>query len=79
MKLMHLPNKSRAGFTIMEVFVVFLVLLIITMICGWCINIYKVFTILMYSDTIVWSGSLICRIIGIFIAPMGSVLGLFFW
>lgn len=41
---------------------------------GWCANIYKIIT---GSGIDQWGGMEIGRVIGVFIAPLGAVLGFF--
>jgi hypothetical protein len=50
------------------------VLLVITFFVGWCMNIFKILN----GDFSHLDGLLVLRIVGIFIAPLGSILGLFF-
>ena len=47
---------------------------ILTCIVGWIMNVVAVFH--MNFDTI--NGELVLRLIGIFVAPLGSIMGLFF-
>ena len=42
---------------------------------GWCLNIWKMATELMAMETITFTGMLVARIIGIFVGPLGGVLG----
>jgi len=48
--------------------------LILTGIVGWIMNVVAVFH--MNFDTI--NGEMVLRLIGIFVAPLGSIMGLFF-
>lgn len=42
---------------------------------GWCANIYKIFqTGLSIAE---WGGMEIARVIGVFVAPLGALLGFF--
>lgn len=50
------------------------VLLVITFFVGWRMNIFKILN----GDFSHLDGLLVLRIVGIFIAPLGSILGLFF-
>lgn len=60
--------KYQKGYTIVEVFTV---VLLIGGIGGWIANIVKIAS----SDFAQITGMLVLRIVGIFIAPLGSVLG----
>lgn len=46
----------------------------ITFFIGWCMNIFKILN----GDFSHLDGLLVLRIVGIFVAPLGSILGLFF-
>lgn len=59
--------KKQSGFTIFEVFVAIFVLLAVG---GYIANIVKLAAVL---DTI--TGKVILRIIGVFLMPLGSVMG----
>ncbi len=48
--------------------------LILTCFVGWIMNVVAVFH--MNFDTI--NGEIVLRLIGIFVAPLGSIMGLFF-
>lgn len=50
------------------------VLISITFFVGWCINIFRILN----GDFSHLDGLLVLRIVGIFIAPLGAILGLFF-
>ena len=45
---------------------------------GWVINLIAVINVLFTDAAIILTGKLLLRIIGIFVAPLGSILGLFF-
>ena len=60
--------KKQLGFTIVEVFVVLLVLVGVG---GWIANIVK----LVGSNFDPITGMVVARAIGIFVAPLGAVLG----
>lgn len=47
--------------------------LIVTGIIGWVMNIVAIF----HSNFSVISGELVLRVIGVFVAPLGSIMGLF--
>lgn len=47
--------------------------LVLTMIIGWVMNIVAIFSI----DEIVITGELILRVAGIFIVPIGAIMGIF--
>ena len=51
------------------------VIIILALVGGWIANVVKVAGVLMTDDAIVWTGMLVFRIIGIFAAPLGAVLG----
>ena len=59
--------KKQSGFTIFEVFIAIFMLLAIG---GYVSNIVKLAAV---SDTI--TGKVILRIIGVFLIPLGSVMG----
>lgn len=44
---------------------------------GWIMNIGKLFTVFVSNDTLQVTGILVGRIIGVFFAPLGCVLGYF--
>lgn len=46
----------------------------ITLIVGWVLNIIAIAN----ADFSVFTGVLILRVIGVFVAPLGSIMGLFF-
>ena len=50
----------------------------ITALIGWVINLIAVINVLFTDAAIILTGKLLLRIIGIFVAPLGSILGLFF-
>ena len=60
--------KKQLGFTIVEVLVVVLVLVGGT---GWIWNVVKI----VGSDFGAITGMLVMRVIGVFVAPLGCVLG----
>ena len=60
--------KKQLGFTMTELAVVMAWLL---MACGWIANIVK----LVNSDFDPLTGMVVARIIGVFVAPLGAVLG----
>ena len=49
------------------------VLLIITFAYGWVLNVIAIAT----SDQIIFTGEMVMRIIGVFIPPIGAIMGLF--
>lgn len=65
-------NKQH-GFSSVELMMVFLVTVIIAGIGGWVANIYKLATCGIAIGE--WGIMEILRLVGIFLAPMGSVLG----
>ena len=62
--------KNQKGFAAIELVSVVLVLALVG---GWVANIYKVCA----ADWAHLSGLLIMRVIGVFLAPVGAVLGFF--
>ena len=48
--------------------------IIVAGVVGWCMNIYQLVTLDEFSLT----GVVIVKIIGIFIAPLGAIMGYFF-
>ena len=64
--------KSQRGFTLIEVSIaIFIVPLVIGGIWGWVWNIVKI----VGSDFGTITGLLVIRVIGVFLAPLGAVLG----
>jgi hypothetical protein len=64
--------KSQRGFTLLSIVLLFLPLMAIG-IWGWVWNIIKI----VGSDFGVITGLLVMRVIGVFLAPLGAVLGFF--
>lgn len=62
---------NQKGFTVVEIVMLIYVVVALAAIWGWIWNIVKI----VHSDFAVMSGLLICRIVGIFVAPLGAVLG----
>lgn len=63
--------------TFIEKFIIVKIGIIITLIAGWIINIFQIvndFTTIGNADI-----EMILRLIGIIVAPLGSVMGLFVW
>lgn len=58
-----------------SLFGIAIVLLAILSAGGWMANIYKIFTT--GFEVAQWGGVEVMRIVGVFIAPLGSVLGYF--
>ena len=65
--------KTQRGYTITEVAYISMLILIGVGVFGWGWNIVKV----AHTCCAVIDGMLIVRIIGIFIAPLGAILGFF--
>ena len=65
--------KFQRGFTIIELIHLFIVALVIAGIPGWIWNIVKLAS--MSFDPI--TGMLVLRIVGIFVAPLGAIVGYF--
>lgn len=61
---------KQKGFTSVELMVVVIWL---AGVVGWCLNIYKIIG----SDFGMLTGMLVARIIGVFVAPLGAILGFF--
>lgn len=53
--------------------VLLMISLVVTFIWGWILNILWIVD----QQAIVWSGEMIISAIGIFVAPLGSIMGLF--
>lgn len=53
--------------------VLLMISLVVTFIWGWILNILWIVD----QQAIVWSGEMIASAIGIFVAPLGSIMGLF--
>jgi hypothetical protein len=47
---------------------------IVAMFVGWCMNVYQLFE--MIGEPL--GTEFVLRIVGVFVAPMGSIMGLFF-
>lgn len=65
--------KKQKGFTLIELFYTAIIPVAILGVWGWVWNIIKIID----SDFAVITGMLVARIIGVFIAPLGAVLGFF--
>lgn len=52
---------------------IFLLLVVLAILGGWALNIYKLVT----EDFLPLTGMVVGRVIGIFIAPLGAILGWF--
>ncbi len=71
---MNMLNKQR-GYTLSEIITL---LVAVILIIGWFANIYWVATTFITAETLAdITPFVILRIIGIFVAPMGGVLGYF--
>lgn len=66
-------KKSQKGFTLAEMFFIGYTIIFIVALVGWVMNIVAV----VHSSFETISGLLVARIIGIFAAPLGAVLGYF--
>ena len=53
--------------------VLFWIGIVIVLVCGWFLNVHEIYQLVSTDNTI--TGMLIFRCIGIFIAPLGGVLG----
>jgi len=62
--------KSQRGYTLIGLFYL---LIVISGTIGWFLNLYKI----AISDFSILTGMLVLRVVGIFIAPIGAVLGFF--
>ena len=69
--------KYQRGFTIIEGFSIVWFFFILAAIIGWIMNIIAVAHLLFTDQALVITGMLVLRIIGIFVAPLGSILGYF--
>jgi hypothetical protein len=49
------------------------VMIVLTAFVGWVMNIIAIAT----SDQIIFTGEMVMRIIGVFIPPIGAIMGLF--
>ncbi len=67
-------KKLQKGYTIIEAFFLVWVALAIAGFVGWCINIYWV--VQHANDTV--TGIVVLHWLGIPVAPLGAILGLFF-
>jgi len=65
--------KFQRGYTLVEVLQVFIIMLVIAGIPGWIWNIVKVVSAI--SDPI--TGLFILRVAGIFVPPLGAIVGYF--
>lgn len=65
-----MKSKNR-GFTLFELTQVILVLFFFI---GWIMNIVDI----VKAGPIEFTGVMICRVVGIFIVPLGSIMGWFF-
>jgi hypothetical protein len=62
--------KKQSGFTSVEMAYVLFVLVVFAGIGGWVWNIVKI-----VGSDFLWTGMLVARVIGVFVAPLGAVLG----
>lgn len=63
--------KYQKGFTISEMLILLILPIILLGVGGWVANIYKLVQII--SDPV--TGMFILRAVGIFVAPLGAILG----
>ena len=63
--------RKQRGFTAPEIFVVFYILLALLGVIGWVRNIVEI----AHSSFAHLTGMLVLRIVGIFVAPLGAILG----
>jgi hypothetical protein len=61
--------------TTSNIFYIIIFALFIAGVGGWCANIYKIVTT--GFELASWGGMEVMRVIGIFIAPLGALLGFF--
>ena len=66
-------KKIQQGYTAIELFYVTVVPLFMAAVFGWGWNIVKI----IHSDFGNITGLLVCRVIGVFVAPVGALLGFF--
>lgn len=64
--------KNQSGFTAIEILVV---IIATAMAGGWIANIYKIITFGFAVSE--WGGMEVARVVGVFLAPLGAVLGYF--
>jgi hypothetical protein len=72
MYLIGINMKPHEKF-IIKAFSFFIYALPLAMVIGWILNIVK----LVQSEFVITSGMSIARAIGVFVAPLGSILGFF--
>ena len=72
---MFLPKyqKTVEKATIPFATVLFWLGIVLTLVCGWCLNIYEVYTLISNGGTI--TCMFIFRCVGIIFAPLGGILG----
>lgn len=63
-------NKSNNSW-----FYIFCLSLILLLSGGWIANVYKIFTT--GFEVAQWGGLEVMRVVGVFVAPLGAVLGFF--
>lgn len=61
----------------MPAFSLAIVLVWVAAVIGWSMNIYSTVVVLWVDGPITITGMLVLRIVGIFLAPLGAVLGYF--
>ena len=61
----------------MPAFSLAIVLVWVAVVIGWSMNIYSIVVVLWVDGPITITGMLVLRIVGIFLAPIGAVLGYF--
>lgn len=64
---------NQKGFAIVWFMAIVYLVIAFGAIWGWIWNIVKI----IHSDFATITGMLVCRIIGVFVAPLGAVLGFF--
>lgn len=65
------PHYENKGFTVLSLLFCIFVLLLIVGAYGWVWNVIK----LVNSDFIITSGMSIGRVLGVFVLPLGSIIG----
>jgi hypothetical protein len=61
----------------MPVFSLAIFMVWVATVIGWIMNIYATVTVLWVDGPVTVTGMLVLRVVGIFLAPLGAVLGYF--
>lgn len=68
-----MSKRSSHSFPVGPAFFFSIASFLILAAIGWCMNIYKLAT----ENPFIWDGETILRIVGIFLAPLGAIMGWF--